>query len=217
MSTPSHPPTETPRDAKARAKAEKAYKKAQRPWYKKKRFVIPLGLVVLIALISALGGGEDVSDSATTPSSSPTQSQEAQQPADSEEPSGSEDPVESEEPDESEEPVEPEESTPAAIEATAQEMIEALEGNALNARNTYENQRVTVSGFVGGIDSSGNYFALDPEPDAFILTGIQVQTSEEFLDQVAALSAGQEVTVTGTVTGVGEVLGYSIEAESIDQ
>lgn len=53
------------RDAKAQAKAEKAYRKAQRPWYKKKRFIFPLAFLVLIVLISALSGGEE--DAATTP------------------------------------------------------------------------------------------------------------------------------------------------------
>lgn len=104
---------------------------------------------------------------------------------------------------------------PATV-VSAQEMIDVLEGNALNAKNTYEDKRVTVSGFVGNIDASGDYFALDPAPDAFILTGIQVQTSEKFLDQVSSFSEGQAVTVTGTITNVGEVMGYSLEAQSIE-
>lgn len=45
-----------PRDAKADVKAEKARAKALRPWYKKKRFMIPLVLVVL-GVIASLGGG----------------------------------------------------------------------------------------------------------------------------------------------------------------
>lgn len=103
-----------------------------------------------------------------------------------------------------------------AIVVSAQEMIDVLEGNALNAKNTYEDKRVTVSGFVGNIDASGDYFALDPAPDAFILTGIQVRTSDEFLDQVSSFSQGQAVTVTGTINDVGELMGYSLEAETIE-
>jgi hypothetical protein len=47
-------------DARARAKAEKAYRKAQRPWYKKKRFILPLALVVIIVIIvlSTRGDGD---------------------------------------------------------------------------------------------------------------------------------------------------------------
>lgn len=44
---------------KAAARAAKAYAKATRPWYKKKRFIIPIALVALIVLFSALSGGGD--------------------------------------------------------------------------------------------------------------------------------------------------------------
>ncbi|CAM3449446.1 DUF4352 domain-containing protein [Nocardioides dubius] len=46
-------------DPRAAAKAAKAYAKAQRPWFKKKRFMIPLALVVLIGIGSAAGGSDD--------------------------------------------------------------------------------------------------------------------------------------------------------------
>lgn len=49
------------RDAKAQASADKAYKKASRPWFKKKRFILPLLLVAIFAIagIAGGGGGED--------------------------------------------------------------------------------------------------------------------------------------------------------------
>lgn len=47
------------KEAKADAKAAAAYAKAQRPWYKKKRFILSLGLLLLIIVIAAgsSGGG----------------------------------------------------------------------------------------------------------------------------------------------------------------
>jgi hypothetical protein len=45
-----------PREARARAKAGKAYRRAQRPWYKKKRYIAPLVLVVLFVVIGIAGG-----------------------------------------------------------------------------------------------------------------------------------------------------------------
>lgn len=48
-----------PLNPKAQARADKAYQKAIRPWYKKKRFILPLLILVLIVLGSALGGGDD--------------------------------------------------------------------------------------------------------------------------------------------------------------
>ncbi|OLT22162.1 hypothetical protein BJF81_13445 [Ornithinimicrobium sp. CNJ-824] len=94
-------------------------------------------------------------------------------------------------------------------------MIDDLESNALKAKTTYEGKLVTVTGYVGSIDASGNYFALDPEPDAFILTGVQVQIDESHIETVSNYSQGQQVSVTGTVTSVGEVMGYSIDADTL--
>jgi hypothetical protein len=50
---------QTPQDVKARAKAEKAYRKAQRPFYKKKRFILPALFLLLIVAIAATAGGSD--------------------------------------------------------------------------------------------------------------------------------------------------------------
>jgi hypothetical protein len=70
MSAPMPPPggydpngPQTPQDAKARAKAEKAYRKAQRPFYKKKRFILPALFLLLIVIIAATAGGGDKTSS----------------------------------------------------------------------------------------------------------------------------------------------------------
>jgi hypothetical protein len=47
------------RAARADGKAEKARQKAMRPWFKKKRFIIPLAFVALVIVIAAAGSGED--------------------------------------------------------------------------------------------------------------------------------------------------------------
>src|SRR4051812_13850367 len=67
------------KDAKAQAKAAKAYAKAQRPWYRKKRFIVPTGFVVLIVVIAAASGSSDTSTNSNTSSSNGTQSQSADQ------------------------------------------------------------------------------------------------------------------------------------------
>lgn len=55
---------ETRAEARADAAAERARAKAVRPWYKKKRFIIPLALFVLIGIGVAAGGGDDAADTA---------------------------------------------------------------------------------------------------------------------------------------------------------
>lgn len=47
------------RDGKAQAAAEKAYRKASRPWFKKKRFLFPLIIIVIIIIASLAGGGDE--------------------------------------------------------------------------------------------------------------------------------------------------------------
>lgn len=54
----SQQPPQAPRNPYAEAKAAKAYAKAMRPWWKKKRFIIPLGLVTLSILGSAAGSSD---------------------------------------------------------------------------------------------------------------------------------------------------------------
>ena len=46
----------THQEAKAAVKAQKAYAKATRPWFKKKRFIF-LGVIVVIGIISAINAG----------------------------------------------------------------------------------------------------------------------------------------------------------------
>jgi hypothetical protein len=49
----------TPKEANAEAKAAKAKAKAMRPWFKKKRIILPLALVVIAGISMASGGGSD--------------------------------------------------------------------------------------------------------------------------------------------------------------
>jgi len=70
------------RDAKAQAKAAKAYAKAQRPWFKKKRFIIPGGFVALMMVIAMTGGGGSeepavADDTSTTAAAGSTKAQSA--------------------------------------------------------------------------------------------------------------------------------------------
>lgn len=63
-----------PHDPRAQAAADKAYAKAQRPWYKKKRYIIPLALVVLIVITSATSSGGDKGSQKNHASDTPTAS-----------------------------------------------------------------------------------------------------------------------------------------------
>jgi len=75
--TPPPPPgaSRSHRDARADAKASKAYAKAQRPWYRKKRWWLlgALALIVVIAVAATSGGGgSDGNDTADKPAEETT-------------------------------------------------------------------------------------------------------------------------------------------------
>ena len=67
-----------PKLAKAEAAAEKAKAKSLRPWFQKKRFIIPIALVTVFALSSALnsGNGGQTSSQGSSSSSDDTESVE---------------------------------------------------------------------------------------------------------------------------------------------
>jgi Domain of unknown function (DUF4352) len=71
MSQAPAPQFTDPKSAKAQAKADKAYRKASRPFYKKKRFILLLILViVVIIIISTTAGGSGSSSSSSSASGS---------------------------------------------------------------------------------------------------------------------------------------------------
>jgi hypothetical protein len=57
-----------PRDGKAQAAADKAYRKASRPWFKKKRFLLPLIIVAIIIISSIANAGKDKPSTTAAPS-----------------------------------------------------------------------------------------------------------------------------------------------------
>ncbi len=103
--------------------------------------------------------------------------------------------------------------TPMSV--TAATMIDDLESNALKAETTYKGQYVEVTGYVSNIDAQGKYFSVDGGPDTFTFTNVQAFITPEQQAQVAEFSKGNQVVFTGEVTDVGEVMGYSIDVESI--
>jgi len=166
-----------PKDGKAQAKADKAYKKASRPWFKKKRFWL-LGILALGIVSSALGGG---GSSSSSDSSSNTSQEEA--------------------------------ATPS-VQVTAEQLLTELEGNALAAKNSWNGKRVTITGKLDNIDASGDYFSLRGNNE-YSFINVQVYIDDSFVDAVSAFKKGQTVTVTGEITDVGEIMGYSVKAQSI--
>ncbi len=190
--------SDTPKDAKARAKADKVYQKASRPWFKKKRFWL-LGVVGVVVVLQALGGGGDSSETSSNDSGQQEQDQSAPE-------SSSNDSVQQEQ----------NQTTVAItpIAVTAEQLISDLKENALAAKTSWIDRYVTVTGILTNIDASGDYFVLRGDEE-FEFIDVRISIDDSFVGVVSAFKMGQSVTVTGMVSGVGEIMGYDIKAQSI--
>lgn len=99
---------------------------------------------------------------------------------------------------------------------TAQEMIDDLDSNAMNATDKYKGKYIQVTGKLSNIDAQGAYISLTSESDSFSLISIQCFIkSDEQKEAIKSLNKGDQVIIRGKCTDVGEVLGYSVNIDSI--
>ena len=163
--------------------------KDQRNFFQKHKIITGIGVLVIISALSQLGG-EDASPTNSTDkkAAATTQSENA---------SVTDAPI-----------IEP-------LVLTTDDLFDALDKNALKASKTYKEQYVELTGKLTTIDSSGDYFSIGSLTEEFSFASILCNISKEHLDAVMEFEEGQEVTVTGTISDVGEVLGYTVKVESI--
>ena len=99
---------------------------------------------------------------------------------------------------------------------TVDDLMAQLEDNALKASNDHKGENVRITGKLNNIDSSGKYISLVPNTDVAII-GVQCYIkNDETKSKVAELSKDSLVTLTGKITDVGEVLGYSLNIDNIE-
>ena len=102
------------------------------------------------------------------------------------------------------------------IEVTIDQLNEALDGNALKAADTYKGEYVKLTGLVSVIDSSGKYFSLESPNADFTLIGFTCDIKEKHRDDVMNFEKGQSITVIGKITTVGEIMGYRMDLDEIE-
>lgn len=173
--------------------------KNKKPIYKRGWF-IALVVIIVLGAIGSMGNSGSDTTTGTNNNSSVT--------ADT---SGSTANTEtSTEPEQTEEPIV---YTPYDVST----LMADLDGNALKAAETYKDQYVTLTGRLGTIDSSGKYITILPADDEWAIIGVQcyIKTDEQKA-AVMELSTGDTITVSGKITDVGEVLGYSLDIDTIE-
>lgn len=96
-------------------------------------------------------------------------------------------------------------------------LMKDLDKNAASAQEKYKDKNVAVTGRLGNIDASGDYIDLYPKDNDYAFVGVQCYThgDEAIVKKVKKLKKGKTYTVKGKITDVGEVLGYSLDIDSI--
>lgn len=98
------------------------------------------------------------------------------------------------------------------------QLMDDLDSNAMNASDTYKDQYVELTGRLSNIDSSGEYIDILPENDEFAIIGVQCYVkNEEQKESIKEMSIDDTITVKGKITDVGEVLGYSLDIDSVSK
>lgn len=99
---------------------------------------------------------------------------------------------------------------------TVAQLVDDLENNALSAEEKYSNQYVEITGRLGNVDSDGKYISLYPTNDEFAFMGVQCYIkNDEQKSRVATLSKNDVITVRGKIKSIGEIMGYSLDIDSI--
>lgn len=101
---------------------------------------------------------------------------------------------------------------------TVDDLVNDLDDNAMNAEDKYADQYIEVTGKLSNIDSDGAYISLEPLSEdnfTFISVSCYIKNDDQ-KDVIKSVSTGDTLVIKGKVTDIGEVLGYSIDIDSID-
>lgn len=104
------------------------------------------------------------------------------------------------------------------VSVTATELADALDKNAASANDKYTNQYLSITGRLSNIDSDCSYIDIVDQNDEWSILGVQCYTNgdDDIISKIKKLNVGDIITVSGKITDVGEVLGYSLDIYSIE-
>ena len=150
-----------------------------------------LGLVVAIGLLgSCMGGGDKDKPNAPASSSSSTSSEQQQAKA------------------------------KVYNDADINVLIKEAKENAAAANQNYKKKDVKIiGGVLDNIDSDLKYFTLDGTDRNYSMIHISCSIdskNQELKDAVLKLKKGQPVTVYGTITEVGDIMGYRLKLDKVE-
>lgn len=98
-----------------------------------------------------------------------------------------------------------------------QTMMDELEENALRAESKYQNAYVEITGKIANFDSDGTYITIEPvNADEWNFDTVMCYIkNDEQRSFIIEKNVGDKVTIKGKIISIGEVLGYSMNIDSI--
>ncbi len=94
-------------------------------------------------------------------------------------------------------------------------LFEDLDDNALYASKIYKGKYVELTGQLSNIDAQGHYFSLEEVGNNFSWDNVTCYIDSRHLEKVMEFTDGSVIVVRGTITEIGELLGYSLEVDEI--
>lgn len=106
--------------------------------------------------------------------------------------------------------------TPQVIRIGIDDLETERNENAAAAKSKYKGQCIEVVGRVGSIDSDLDFISILSPTDSWDIVGVHCSlVNDDVKEKVKTLKVDQTVIVRGTITEVGEILGYFMDAEDI--
>lgn len=106
--------------------------------------------------------------------------------------------------------------TPQVIRIGIDDLETERNENAAAAKSKYKGQCIEVVGRVGSIDSDLDFISILSPTDSWDIVGVHCSlVNDDVKEKVKTLKVDQTVIVRGTITDVGEILGYFMDAEDI--
>ena len=105
---------------------------------------------------------------------------------------------------------------PQVIRINMDDLEKERDENAAAAKAKYKGQCIEVVGRVGSIDSDLDFISILSPTDSWDIVGVHCSlVNDAIKEKVKTLKVDQTIIVRGTITDVGDILGYFMDAEDI--
>ena len=149
--------------------------------------LVVVGIFVLLGVLGALFGNNDKSGTSTSSKTQVKQEQKQEQ------------------------------KTKQYQAVSVSELMQELEGNAMAASKKYKGKDLKVTGTVEVMDSEGNYIVL--HGDKYSIVGVHCTINKKDKAQedfIMNIKKGQTVSASGTISDVGEIMGYTLKVDKFE-